>query len=55
MEDVKSKDGEYLRGLALLPHWRNMWLRMIYCVQTIWQLLWDFPVPELDVLHQHQL
>ena len=23
-------------GLRLLPHWKNMWLRMIYCLQIIW-------------------
>ena len=39
----------------LLLYQRNTWLRMIYCLQTIWQLLWGFPVPELNVLHQHQL
>ena len=33
----------------------NTWLTKIYYLQTIWQLLWDFPVAELDVLDQHQL
>ena len=36
-----------VKGLRLLPHWRNMWLRMIYYLQAIRQLIWDFPVQEL--------
>ena len=41
-------------GLRLLPHQRNTWLRKIYCLQTVRQLLWDFPVLKLNVLHPYQ-
>ena len=41
-------------GSRLLLHWRNTWLRKIYCLQTTFsrkQWQWDFPLQEECLVH----
>ena len=49
----------YVTGLRLCPHWKNMWLRMIYCLQIIWQenrkfeqRLWSATIPHREDMVQ---